>query len=100
MASAILIFAFHVPTFGTAHGYVPVFGMLSLISTQFCPLSVEYSSLTVGVSPVEDQVILCVVPLLSDSPPFGDISVKDSSAKVNPIASESFFLLSVELLKE
>jgi len=61
--------------FGTVHAYVPAdAAVLATICVQLEPLLVEYSSFTF-VTPELVQVMLCELPAVQDSPPFGEVRV-------------------------
>ena len=60
--------------------------MVSLILLQVLPLFVEYSIVTFDIF-VDVQVMLCELPAIHDSPPFGDVTVTVGTRIIENIAS-------------
>src|SRR5947199_10714018 len=63
-------------SFGTVQANDPVFGVEAAIKIGVVKLSVEYSSLTLGIVPVVVQAIVRLSPTVQTSPPFGAVTPK------------------------
>src|SRR2546425_1193600 len=59
---------------GTVQAKLPVLATEAAISVALAKLSLEYSSFTLGLVPVDVQVIVCGAPIVQTSPPFGALT--------------------------
>jgi len=75
---------------GTVQEKLPVLATEAAISVAVAKPFLEYSSLTLGIVPVDVHVIVCGAPIVQISPPFGALTVR--LPRILKLASEVSFV--------
>src|SRR3989442_10523515 len=92
---------------GTVQAKLPVLATEAAISVAVAKLSLEYSSFTLGIVPVDVHVIVWADPMIQTSPPFGAVTARlprilkfpsEASFAEASVASESRTLTVLEML--